>query len=375
MDISQYIKDTINAHSKKVFECYGLKDVQRSKKDTSILALCPFHDDKKPSFTARLRGGAWQWKCQSCGATGSDIFSFVADMEKMDRRRDFNKVARIAANICGIVLDDEDTNPTPKPTAPRPKAEPTPTTPPEAPRYFNAEVKRMEQELEQTNLFIYLSQIWEAKEVKRVMGDYRAGRGYYISAPHSRFNPTDDYVISKQPRRLQNSINCNSFPSIDTAGNCHAVKVIPYPTTDHHRIKDAQPDRAPMDWIKPPQNPGAYFGTHLLPLRPTAPVAIVESEKSAIIGALFEPRFIWIATQTKSDFKQCRKMEALAERELHIFPDTDGLEEWRATTEELRAAGYNIKFRDEVIKLFPADSKLDVADLIIWEMERRAGNE
>lgn len=367
MKIQQNIKDAINDRSEDIFRAYGVE----LKKGAG---LCPFHEDKKPSFIAKPdNSGRWKWKCLACDKKGSDIFAFVAEVEGLNTRTDFAEVARRAAAVCGLGYMLSDTegvtdNYTPTPRAKAPKQAATAT----APRYFNAEVERMAQEVEQTNLFTYLCRLWDAAEVRRVMEAYKVGRGYYISAPNSRYNSTADYLISEKPRRLQNSINCNSFPSIDTAGNCHAVKIIPYPTTDHHRLTQEQPDRPAMDWIKPEQNAGAYFGTHLLPLRPAAPVAVVESEKSAIIGTLFAPAYVWIATQGKGNFEPKHPSQAaLRGRELHIFPDADGLQAWGEIAAQLRAQGCRVIFRDEVIKLLPAESKADIADVIIWEMERR----
>lgn len=373
MKIQQNIKDAINDRSEDIFRAYGVE----LKKGAG---LCPFHEDKKPSFIAKPdNSGRWKWKCLACDKKGSDIFAFVAEVEGLNARTDFAEVARRAAAVCGLsylLPDDGEQTGRPTTPTPRPIAAPRKAEPEKPPRYFNAEIERMAQEVEQTNLFIYLCRLWNAAEVRRVMEAYKVGRGYYISAPNSRYNSTADYLISEKPRRLQNSINCNSFPSIDTAGNCHAVKIIPYPTTDHHRLTQEQPDRPAMDWIKPGQNAGAYFGTHLLPLRPAAPVAVVESEKTAIIGTLFAPDYVWIATQGKGNFEPNHPSQAaLRGRELHIFPDADGLQAWRDISAQMRAQGCRIIFRDEVIKLLPAESKADIADVIIWEMERRAGNE
>lgn len=363
MKIQQNIKDAINYRSEDIFRAYGV-NLKRGA------GICPFHEDKKPSFVAKPdSSGRWKWKCMACDKKGSDIFAFVAEAENLNPRTDFVEIAKRAASLCGLsyLLHDDGEQPD-RPTTfkPRPIAAPKP------PRYLNAEVESMAQEVEQTNLYKYLCRIWKAEEVRQVMEAYKVGRGHYINAPKSKFNASEDWQMNPNPCRLQNSTACNSFPSIDTAGNCHAVKIAPYPSTDHHRIKNAQPDKAPFYWIKPEQNKGAYFGTHLLSLRPTAPVAVVESEKTALIGSLFAPAYVWIATQSKGLLNHnSASVEVLKGRELHLFPDADGLQAWNEIAAQLRAHGFNVIFRDEVIKLFPAESKADIADVIIWEMERR----
>lgn len=372
------IKDTalraIQDRAAEVFRAYG---VELHQKGGSLIGRCPFHEDTKPSFAVRLSGSkAGQWSCFACDHKGRDIFSFVAQMEGLNTASDFPQVVKTAAALCGLGWKLTDEGTPDESTEPEQKQErPTESKPQVPPRYFNAEADAMAQEVEQTNLYKYLCRLWDDVEVKRVMALYKVGRGHYINAPRSAFNKSDDWAMNPRPCRLQNSLASNSFPSIDTAGNVHAIKIIPYPATDHHRIQDAQPDKAKLYWIKPEQNPGTYFGCHLLQKYPAAPVAVVESEKSAVIGSLFAPAYVWIATQTLSNFKPCHEMEALAGRELHVFPDTDGMELWRAATAQLTAAGYDIKFRDEVMKLFPAESKLDIADFMVMEQERRAGNE
>lgn len=373
MKIQQNIKDAINDRSEDIFRAYGVE----LKKGAGV---CPFHEDEHPSFIAKPdNSGRWKWKCLACDKKGGDIFAFVAEAENLNPRTDFVEVAKRAAALCGLsyLLPDDDGEQTGRPTTPmpRPIAAPRKTEPEKPPRYFNAEIESMAQEIEQTNLYKYLCRVWEAAEVRRAMAAYKVGRGHYINAPQSKFNASEDWRMNPNPCRLQNSTACSSFPSIDIAGNCHAIKIAPYPSTDHHRIKDAQPDKATFYWTKPEQNEGAYFGTHLLPLRPAAPVAVVESEKTALIGFLFAPAYVWIATQSKGLLSpNSASVEALKGRELHLFPDADGLQAWGEIAAQLRAHGFKVIFRDEVIKLLPAESKADIADVIIWEMERRAND-
>lgn len=373
MKIDQCTKDAINDRSEVVFKAYGV-ELHKGR------AKCPFHDDKHASFLAKSdKAGRWKWKCLACETKGGDIFSFVAKMEGLNKTSDFPEVVKYAASACNLSHllsqeDEEENKESDEAEQQKRINRKQEQVQEEPPRYFNIEAESMAQEIEQTNLYKFLCRLWDANEVKRVMRMYLVGRGHYINAPKSKFNASDDWAMNPRPCRLQNSLASNSFPSIDNAGNVHAIKIIPYPLTDHHRIKDAQPDKAELYWIKPEQNPGSYFGTHLLTLRPAAPVAVVESEKSAIIGALFAPQYVWIAVQSKTEFKPGHKLEALVGRTLHIFPDTDGMMLWREQIAALTSAGYVMILRDEVMKLFPAESKLDIADVIIWEMERRANN-
>lgn len=370
MKIDQQIIDAINQHSKDILKAYGV--VLRKGK-----AKCPFHEDTNPSFLANFdKKGRMYWKCLTGCGEGPDILSFVAKAEGKDIKRNFVDIVKICANICKIRMCDNDTDNTNDNHRAVKALTPKEAPPQEPPIYFNDQVKAMAAEVEKTALFAFLCRYWSNAEVKKVMADYWVGLAYYIQPPHTRYNHTPDYMLSATPMRLQNTIRCSAFPSIDTEGTTHAVKFIPYPDTDHHRIKGAQKDRPEITWTKPKQNKGAFFGTHLLPLRPAAPVALVESEKTALIGALFAPEYVWIATQGKGAFDdESNLFEPMRGRAIHIFPDTDGLTIWSAKAAALTERGYNAIFRDEVIKILPPESKADIADVIIWEMERSNDHE
>lgn len=363
MKFSQNSLNEIQARAAEVFRHYG---VELQKKGENYVGLCPFHQDHKPSFAVRLEGAkAGQWTCFSCGTKGRDVFSFVAQMEGLNTDSDFPEVVRRAAAACRLRVGELGNFPKFPQISPIPQTAPKCTKPP---RYFNAEADAMASEVEETNLFRYLCRLWNAAEVRKVMEAYKVGRGHYISRPRSKGNETDEWSLQPQPLRIQDTTAATSFPSIDAAGNVHAVKIIPYPDDDHHRIK-GRPG-ADIYWIKPEQNPGAYFGTHLLQLNASAPVAIVESEKSAIIGSLFAPEYVWLATAGATNLNAKHPgLKALEGRTLHLFPDADKLKEWRSAAADLRAAGFNVEFRDEVIRLFPAEAKCDIADLMIKEKE------
>lgn len=47
---------------------------------------CPFHADTNPSFTANLETGAFRCMSSSCGASGSNIVSFVSQRDGLSYR-------------------------------------------------------------------------------------------------------------------------------------------------------------------------------------------------------------------------------------------------------------------------------------------------
>lgn len=69
-----------------------------------------------------------------------------------------------------------------------------------------------------------------------------------------------------------------------------------------------------------------FFGEHLLQDN-KKPIAIVESEKIAIVASILYPNFIWIATSHNIDIKYVRK-EVLIDRDITLCPNNDNLQSW-----------------------------------------------
>ena len=126
------------------------------------------------------------------------------------------------------------------------------------------------------------------------------------------------------------------FLQLDLNGNCRTGKIMQYDPATGHRIKDeAVPGRIswlhtrlkrrhqlPKDW----QITQCLFGEHLLRKYPDKTVALVESEKTAIICSALMPEYLWLATGGKSQFNQ--RLTVLKSRKIIAFPDIDGYHTW-----------------------------------------------
>lgn len=125
---------------------------------------------------------------------------------------------------------------------------------------------------------------------------------------------------------------------IDRQGRCRSGKIMKYDPVTGHRIKDEnKPDRIgwvhsilksrgilPNDW----ELTQCLFGEHLLERYPDKKVILVESEKTALIGDAFMPKYVWLATGGKSNLNP-QKLEVLRGREVIAYPDLDALEAWK----------------------------------------------
>lgn len=90
-----------------------------------------------------------------------------------------------------------------------------------------------------------------------------------------------------------------------------------------------------------PQNKPSipYFGTHVTTKYPDSIIAIVESEKTAILGAILYSldKVVWIATRGKANFNTYHPdwLNCLYNRDVIVYADRDAETEWCAKLDEV----------------------------------------
>ena len=79
---------------------YGkyLPNVKKASGD-EYQAICPFHDDRTPSFS--FNGKTGEYFCHGCKKNGY-VFNFYARIKSLDTRRDFGKILDGIARDFGI---------------------------------------------------------------------------------------------------------------------------------------------------------------------------------------------------------------------------------------------------------------------------------
>ncbi len=87
------------------------------------------------------------------------------------------------------------------------------------------------------------------------------------------------------------------------------------------------------------------FGLHLINEKQGEIIAITESEKTAVIMSLFLPKYIWMATGSKTNFKE-QLLEPLKKHKIIAFPDKSEFEDWNKTSLQLNKIGYSITCSD-----------------------------
>jgi len=168
-----------------------------------------------------------------------------------------------------------------------------------------------------------------------------------------------DYLLS--------SIRNNTiFWQIDQIERVRSGKIMEYNQTTGKRIKDEN-GKAHINWIhKQPYNlKQCLFGLHLTKEDKSKTIAIVESEKTAVIMSMFVPEFLWIATGSKSGFK-IEYLSSIKLRKIIAFPDKGCYKEWFDKALEMNNFGYNITTSD-MIENTDCEDGLDIADLYLNE--------
>lgn len=105
------------------------------------------------------------------------------------------------------------------------------------------------------------------------------------------------------------------------------------------------------------------FGLHLINESETRMVAIVESEKTAIVMSLFKPEYVWLATGSKQGFKY-EMLEPLKGFKLIVFPDKSEYRDWLDMAKSLRNFGFDISVSKFIEETDFAEGS-DLADVFI----------
>ena len=170
------------------------------------------------------------------------------------------------------------------------------------------------------------------------------------------------------------------YYQIDVQGRVRTGKVMKYDAATGHRVKDESVDgrvtwvhallkakkQLPADW----ELSQSLFGEHLLKSYPDKVVALVEAEKTAIIGACAFPEFLWVSVGGKSQLGD--KVEVLEGRRIVAFPDLDAHDAWVEKIEE--RPHLNIQVSDLLVRnATPEDFAhgYDIADFIIRQFKAK----
>jgi hypothetical protein len=187
---------------------------------------------------------------------------------------------------------------------PKPKPEPT---------FIDAQVMERSKEKTSANYFIdFLSNHWNKETA-----DYLADKYHVGTSKHWK--------------------GANVFWQVDENNKIRSGKIMLYNPSNGKRVKEP---KNYINWahcvlkLANFELEQCYFGTHLLNEDKSKPVAIVESEKTAIICSVYLPEFIWIACGSVSNLNK-NKTKILRGRNVVLFPDLKCYDLWNDKIPEL----------------------------------------
>ena len=205
---------------------------------------------------------------------------------------------------------------------------------------------------EANNFVKYLIDLFDSEITSKLISCYFIGS-------------TNHQFISKDFPEYLSETGANVFWQIDKKGKIRTGKIMLYNPTTGKRIKEPFNH---VNWVhralrlRDFELKQCFFGEHLLKDEPCKPVAIVESEKTAIIASVYLPQFIWLAVGSLTNLN-ADKCKNLAGRNITLFPDKGGFDEWTKKAIELN---HIVKFRvSDLLEAKNAEPKSDLADYLI----------
>ena len=162
------------------------------------------------------------------------------------------------------------------------------------------------------------------------------------------------------------------FWQMDNTGNIRSGKIMNYDTSTGKRQKNK--DGKPLiHWahsvLKIPNYnlKQCLFGLHLLNDN-VKQVAIVESEKTALIMSIESPNYTWMSTGSLQGFKY-EYLAPLKGTAIIAFPDKGGYAQWQKTADILNDKGFDIKV-SQFLENKEYDDGWDLVDVLNYESKK-----
>nr|WP_315180419.1 DUF6371 domain-containing protein [uncultured Flavobacterium sp.] len=143
------------------------------------------------------------------------------------------------------------------------------------------------------------------------------------------------------------------FWQIDNQNKIRSGKIMLYDKSNGKRIKEPYNH---VNWshkvmkIEDFNLKQCLFGLHRIKIELNKPIAIVESEKTAVIMSLVSPDFVWMATGSKANLKE-EFLMPLRNRKIILHPDYGEFDDWNKLVLNLKDKGYKIAISDLLEKM------------------------
>lgn len=201
---------------------------------------------------------------------------------------------------------------------------------------------------DRNNLFAFVATVIGSDEATRLMEMYRVGTS----------------------KHWQGAM---VFWQISNDGEVRGGKIMLYDRLIGHRVQEPFPH---INWVHSVLRLPDYkltqcfFGEHLLPYIRDKPVAIVESEKTAILATHFLPQYLWLATGGKCSCLNCEAIQALRGREVMLVPDLNATDDWRKKLTLFDDSGIKASLFEQLEQMATDEQReqgLDIVNFLIAE--------
>ena len=100
----------------------------------------------------------------------------------------------------------------------------------------------------------------------------------------------------------------------------------------------------------------------------TCPVALVESEKTALIASYYLPQYLWLASGGKNGCFNEDSLSVLAGKSVVLFPDLGATEYWQGKVGVMKSIGVDVQLFDYLEANAPSEERkegYDIADYLL----------
>ena len=177
------------------------------------------------------------------------------------------------------------------------------------------------------------------------------------------FNAMQNYFITGTNHFWDNA---TIFWQINNKDQIQGAKIMLYDKVTGKRIKNPYNH---INWLHKAIKKSDFvlsqclFGLHLIKEDYDKIIAIVESEKTALVMSMLLPDFIWLATGSKSNFKY-ELLKPLKKRKVIAYPDKGEFDNWLNTANDLVAIGFAISV-SEFLEKENFENGFDLVDYLI----------
>lgn len=199
----------------------------------------------------------------------------------------------------------------------------------------------------------------------------------FPSSPEAVSDTVEEYRIGTYD-------DWTSFPVISMHGKFCKAKLIKFDPATGKRLKDKngrgvihslQAKLKESGRLKPDfeTDKEVFFGEHLLSKYPNRPIAIVESEKTAVIASICKgvfPDIIWLASGSKQWLNTARLERLGRDRSVILYPDADGYQKWQEIAADASRRGCRVRVSGLIERQATEEEKanqVDIADYLIRE--------